>query len=369
MKNCFFFLFLLFCFCTYAIEDLSLDEKVGQVFFSIIYGDTLEEDTKEFIDNTYIGNFLLFAWSNKLDDIEKTKKLCSDLQAYVKGKSHIPPFIAIDHEGGRVQHLKTGMTKIPSARIMGQCYSLDQIYDISKIIASELVAIGININFAPVVDICSDSSFWIYDRCFGYDVEKVILIAKNIIKGFHEEGLLATIKHYPGHGSVIANSHYSYPILHKTLAELEKEDLLPYIVLKDITDAIMIGHILVPSIDTRKIASLSKHLLIDLLRQKYHYEGLIISDSLAMRSVVPLPRTVEEAIHDMTEAAIEAFNAGCDCMVLSKLKWADFPTTAEEDMEIIQNVILSFKQAVKEGRISLERLDESVNRILTAKGL
>jgi beta-N-acetylhexosaminidase len=148
---------------------------------------------------------------------------------------------------------------------------------------------------------------------------------------------------------------------------MENFEMKPFIFLKKETDLIIVSHVLVPSLDDENIATFSKKILQNFLREKYKFEKVIISDSLVMRGVVENQRNLEKVILSTTKAAIRAFNAGCDLMILSSLEFADFKTSEEDDYRFLESVILGFKEAIENKKISEKRVDESVYRILKIK--
>lgn len=349
------------------INKLSLEDRVGQLFISVIYGDKLTGESKVFIDRTHIGNFILFPWADNCKSFEGVQSLTLDLKKYLLQLTHIPPFIATDQEGGRVSRLLQGFTSFPCNRTVATDFDISHAFFMGQKIGSEMHAAGVNMNLAPVVDICKDPSSWLFSRTYSDDPNVVFSFASEMIRGMHENKILVTLKHFPGHGNTRVNSHYNLPTIAKNLQELLSSDLKPFYLLKDKTDFIMTAHILCPYLDKDNPATFSKIILNDLLRDQFKYGGVILSDSLAMRSATPNQSTLEEAIESMTFAAIRAFNAGCDLMIVSKLEWADFSTTKEQDLFIIECVLKNFKNAVQRGMISEKKLNESVKRILNLK--
>ena len=226
---------------------------------------------------------------------------------------------------------------------------------------------GVNLNFAPVVDVCVDPSSWICPRCYGDKADTVISYAQQMIKGMHSSGIFVTLKHFPGHGDTKADTHFKWPSVDKPLEKLQEIELKPYYHLKDEADFIMTAHIVFPCLDKENCATFSKSILTDLLINKLDYKSVIICDSLAMRAAVPLQSSLQEAVEGMSLAAIKSFNAGCDMLILSKLEWADFLTTKEDDLYVIEKVIERFTAAVNDKTVSEKKLNESVRKILTKK--
>jgi beta-N-acetylhexosaminidase len=343
------------------ISSMSLKEKVGQLFMGIIYGESLNERAKEFIDKTSLGNFIYFNWANSLKNPSQVKNLSNELKNYVFQKTKIYPLIAIDQEGGRVTRLKENFSKIKSNGELGKGKDTEKAYLQGKTVGEELSSVGINLNLAPVVDISER------DRSFANDRDVVISFAREMIRGFRRGGILATLKHFPGIGSAFSDPHFDLPILNKTKDEMETFEMKPFICLKEDADLIMVSHVLVPSLDDENIAAFSKKILKDILREKYNFEKVIISDSLVMRGVVENQRNLEEVTLNVTKAAVKAFNAGCDLMILSSLEFSDFKVSREDDYRFLERVISGFKEAIENKNISEKRVNESVYRILKVK--
>jgi beta-N-acetylhexosaminidase len=264
--------------------------------------------------------------------------------------------------------LTNGFPRFPPNEEIGKTGDLALAYTLGDTIGKELASVGITMNFAPVVDVNTNpDNPVIGDRSFGSDAQLVAAMARQVVDGHHAHGIATVLKHFPGHGDTNVNSHLGLPTVNKEEAELQSVDLLPFHCLADQADAIMTAHILVPAIDPDHPATCSSRILKGLLRDTWCYEGVIISDSLVMRGVVPKQSDINEACEGVSRAAIDAFKAGCDCLILGSLEWADFTPTHEQDLQLIEYVIASFRQAVLSGEITTERLDASVTRILALK--
>lgn len=351
------------------VSDLSLQDRVGQVFFSIAYGESeLTPDTKAWIHRCHIGNVHLLRFANGQMDRERVTLLTRDIHNTIVQETGIVPLIAVDHEGGRVLRLSEGFTKLPSQGSVA-AEGLPWVARQNALTgAKQLFAAGINMNFAPVVDVnLNPDNPVIGDRSFGDNADTVVLFAKETIQGLHEGGVLTTLKHFPGHGDVSVNSHVGLPVVSHTKEQLENIDLKPFHELKDSTDAIMTAHIMVPSVDKDHPATFSKILLTDLLRNQWKYQGVVIADSLVMRGAVPAQGSFDEVVAGVSQAAVDAFLAGCDLLIVSKAEWADVATTPEQDLLLIERVMANFRQAVENGVISEDRLNASVTRILALK--
>lgn len=345
-------------------EHFSLEEKVGQLFFGFIYGEELSPQIEEFLKETSIGNIIYYRWANGLHSPEQVRRLSSQITSFLK----IPAFIAVDQEGGRVARLKEGFRAFTSNAVLGALNDSSYVELASQSVAKELKEVGINVNLAPVVDVNSNpSNPVIADRSYSPDPLVVAAMAGAFLRGHRKEGVLTVLKHFPGHGDTQKNSHRSLPVVDKTRAELEQTELRPFNALVSSADMIMTAHILLPALDPNCCATFSSKILEELLKKEWNYQGLVLSDSLVMRASSPNQRTLEEAIESVSQAAIAAFNAGCDCLLLGALEWADFKTTPADNIEMQRRVLKKFSQAVKNGQVSPAKLDQSFQKIVHRK--
>jgi beta-N-acetylhexosaminidase len=341
------------CLCAAALScsALSIEEKVGQVLMVHFNGEKVNEDARTLVKDLKVGGIIYYRWANGLTSQSQVKELSSELQKMAK----IPLLIATDQEGGRVTRLQEGFTKLPSSLELAKrgdveesCYKM----------GTEMLSAGINMNLAPVVDINSNpKNPVIGDRSFGRDVDIVIQSARKALNGYEKAGVITTLKHFPGHGDVEVDSHVALPIVKKSLDALKALELCPFKELR--APVIMTAHILVPALDSKYPTTVSKKTL-DYLREKLGFEGVIISDSLIMGALLDRYESIEDA-------SIEAFNAGCDILLLGgKLlngSHAGFELTTDD----IKRVHAAMVAAVKSDRIAKERLDSAVSRILKLK--
>lgn len=355
--------FLSLC-TTWLQAELNLEEKVGQIFLGFFHGEAINASTKDFLQRTHLGNVVYYQWANGLTSPEQVAALSDQLQQMMP----IRPFIAIDQEGGRVARLRSGFTHFESNLAMASFEDPSLVYLNAKQMAKELAGVGITMNLAPVVDVNSNpDNPVIGDRSYSHDPKVVSNMAKQFMTAHHELGIKTVLKHFPGHGDTDRNSHYELPTVLKSREELEQVELRPFRDLATQADAIMTAHIFVPSLDPHNPATFSPAILNGLLRQEWGFKGLIISDSLVMRAIAPAQTTFEEAVQSVAQAAIKAFNAGCDCLIVGALEWGDFPTTPEQNHELLERVMNEVVKAVREGRIAESRLNESLERIFLKK--
>ena len=271
-----------------------------------IEGPFLSQEDIELIGSPHVGGLILFE-RNFLDRNQITD-LCFEI------KSKKPEIIiAVDQEGGRVQRFKKGFSQIPPMQRLGDLVSYDKHagLDLCKnagwLIASELIASGIDLSFSPVLDLDQDLSSIIGDRAFSDQIDIVIECARAFIFGMNEAGMACVGKHFPGHGSISEDSHLEKPIDRRALNEIEKKDLIPFKELINNLDGIMTAHILFPEVDER-ITTFSKIWIKQILKEQMKFEGMIFSDDLSMEGTNEF-----KSFYDKTKNAIIS---GCEMILI-----------------------------------------------------
>ena len=327
------------------LADMTLREKLCQLLVvqpQMLTGektvtavdDALVEALKEYP----VGGFLLAAAHMKTAD--QLSALTRDLSRAAPGA-----ILAVDEEGGRVGRLmySVGTTKLQSMYSY-KSEGTKTAYKNAWILAQDLQSFGFNTDFAPVADVWTvKGNAAIGDRAYSDDYDEAAELIASAVKGFHDGGTLCCLKHFPGHGSTATDSHEEAAVVQKDLDTLKKEDLKPFVSgIEAGADMVMVGHITVPEIDDQP-ASQSKKLTTDLLRRNLGFEGVIITDGLQMAAAGGIPDG---------EKALRCLNAGADLL----LEIADIPGTVE-----------TLEQAVRDGKLSEERIDESVLRVLHLK--
>ncbi len=325
-------------------NKMTLEEKIGQMIF-IAHRDT--DYDEGFIDEfkTYQpGGFILF--KENITSFKEVKAFNERLQSLSK----IPLFIGTDQEGGRVQRFKSmpdkNFTIIPPMQEVGAKNDAILTEKIGQILGSELQTLGINVDFAPDIDINSNPlNTVIGDRSFSSSKETVATMAASLAKGLKATGVIPVYKHFPGHGDTYEDSHQDFAYIHKTKEELMDVELYPFSQIAKETDAmIMAGHLSLPNLlEDDTPASLSPT-IINILREELGYKGIIITDALDMGA---LTNHYEEE-----EIVIQAVNAGCDILLMP---------------QSIQNTISILKKAVQDGTVQEERINEAVLKILRMK--
>ncbi len=327
------------------IESMTLEEKVGQMIIGGFSGVSLSEDSKNKILEKNLGGVILF--NRNITGKEQLMELNRQLKDL---NSKIGLFISVDEEGGRVSRLPKGKVLIPPSYNIGQLNNVDLCKDVGELIGEELRMYGFNMDFAPVLDIWTNKENKVIgDRAFGDNVEIVSKCGIEMIKGFKEKEIISVVKHFPGHGDTVMDSHKGLPVIEYGLEDLKKRELIPFIEsIKYEVDGIMVGHLLLPKVDCSGYpASLSKIFIEDLLRNKMGYKGLIITDDMEMGAI--------KNNFGIKEASIKAVEAGVDILLVCH--------TEGNITAAIQSIV----EGVKDGRISEERIEESVMRILKIK--
>ena len=339
------------------LDNMTLEDKIAQLF--ILYPETLVsgvnrvtaagEMTREAFDRRSVGG-LIYMRQN-LESREQVQTMLSDFQEISLSRTGLPAFLCVDEEGGKVTSVGgTEALAIPRGEDMadiGARNHPEEAYQKGEFIGGYLSELGFNVDFAPVADVLSNpENTVVKKRSFGADPKLVTAMTAAFAEGLQSKGILGSYKHFPGHGATAGDTHKGYSYTDKTLEELKACELLPFIdgISRDIP-MIMVGHISLPKVigdDTP--ASLSSYIMTDLLREELGYKGIIITDALAMKAVI------DEYSSD--EAAVRALEAGADILLLP------------EDFELAFQGVL---QAVNEGRLSRERLDQSLQRIIRQK--
>lgn len=272
-----------------------------------IAGFELTAEESEILRHPMVGGVILFTRNFALPD------QLAALTAAIHSLRDPPLLVAVDHEGGRVQRFREGFTLLPPAAAYGRRYDEDAAEGCrlaeagGYLMARELRAIGVDLSFAPVLDLGRDVSSVIGDRAFHRDPEAVCALAGAFADGMRRGGMVATAKHFPGHGAVEADSHVAIPVDERTLDRIGAEDMVPFARLCDRLAAVMPAHVIFPKVDARP-AGFSRVWLQDVLRAKLNFKGVIFSDDLSMEGA-----SVAGGITERAEAAIEA---GCDMILV-----------------------------------------------------
>ena len=316
---------------------MSLDNNqnlFGRLMISID-GTKLSSSDKDLIRNRHVGGIILF--TRNFHSQPQIEELCSEIKNI---KNNI--IIAVDQEGGRVQRFNGEYTQLPSMQVLGDYCISNNDYsfaaDVGWLMSLELIASGVDISFAPVLDVDRNTSSIIGNRSFSNKPQNVVDIASHFIQGMSEAGMKATGKHFPGHGGIKEDSHIAEPIDIRSHNELMDTDLKPFIELKDKLSAVMTAHITYPDIDNVCV-SFSKIWLKNVLQNNIGFNGVIFSDDLTMKGA---------GNTSMDEKAIKALNAGCDMvLVCNDYKGANSVINRFEKEDIHLNSRIGMMQKTK----------------------
>lgn len=324
------------------IDEMSLEEKIGQLLIISYRKDDIKEKLPIILEEVKPGGFILF--SENITTYDDTINLIKS----IKNSNDIPLFIGIDEEGGNVQRLKNLKDyKTSDIPYMSYVKTINDAYNLGKVIAEELRVFGINLDFAPVIDCNWDNpKSVIGKRAFEGDYTTVAKLGVSLAKGLKNNKVIPTYKHFPNHGATATDSHQDLPVINKTEEELLNNDLIPYQeAIKNNADMIMISHLALPKITKDYTpASLSYEIITNLLKKKLSFKGLVVTDALNMQA---LTKNYSEK-----EILIKAINAGADLLLMP---------------EDPVNAVKIIKEAVNGGLISEERINESVEKILSLK--
>jgi beta-N-acetylhexosaminidase len=255
---------------------------LGQLFMVGVKAETLSAEELSAFNDLAVGGFILF--KHNLTEPEQIVTLCRSL--WDLGGEH-PPFIAIDQEGGRVHRLPLPFSHFPPAAALASSQRPDLAYQIGRATAAELTMAGINLNFAPVLDVDSNPQNPIIgDRSFGRDPQQVIRFSEATMAGLRDGGIIPCGKHFPGHGDTVQDPHWVLPVVKRPLTELQACELLPFVhACRGNIESLMTAHVLYGALDPQWPATLSQKIVTGLLRRQLGYDGVVFSDDLEMKAI------------------------------------------------------------------------------------
>ena len=328
------------------IQSMDLDEKIGQLIMCGIEGTSLNENDKSLIRDYHIGGVILFG--HNIQSFDQAVNFTNAIKDE-NSNNKIPLFISVDEEGGTVSRMPSQFKKVPSAKILAARNDEKFIYDVFSIIGEEVSSIGINMDYAPVLDINSNpNNTVIGSRAFGKDADVVSKMGISAMNGLKKSNVIPVVKHFPGHGDTSMDSHINLPIVYKTKEELENFEFIPFKkTIENGCDAVMVSHILLNKIDADNPASFSKVIINDILRKDMNFNGVIITDDMTMGAIIEN--------YSLVDACVNSIKAGSDIVMICC------------GYENIKQVFDSLKKSVEDNIISMDRIDESVYRILTLK--
>ena len=331
------------------VNNMTLEEKVGQIFMVVpeavdkdggsttVFTENIEKEVEKY----NLGGYILFAAN--IENPTQTQELINGF----KKSSKIQPFIGVDEEGGRVARIgknsAMGVEKIEPMAQVGKSQNYERANEIGTTIGKYIKNLGFNLDFAPDTDVLTDSNNTeIGDRSFGNDPEVVGKMATEVVKGLQSENISTVLKHFPGHGGSIGNSHQGFSLSNRTEEELKKCEIVPFkTAIENGADCVMVAHMSLPNVTGDNIpATLSKKVVTDMLKTELNFKGVVFSDSMSMGAITENYGT--------GDACVKAVEAGIDMVLMP------------ENLDEAYN-------AVKNGKISQERLDDAVSSIIKAK--
>ncbi|NLN50412.1 MAG: beta-N-acetylhexosaminidase [Acholeplasmataceae bacterium] len=329
-----------------SIADLTLEEKLGQLIVFGFYGDEYSSEIEKMIKDYKLGNVILFA--RNISSPEKLFNLNKTIQQKMLEHLKLPAFIAIDQEGGMVTRLFNQTTVFPGAMTTSASDNLKNAYQIGQYMAIEMAALGINLNFAPVLDVNTNPlNPGIGVRSYGDNPSLVSEYGKAYLKGIQTK-LFATAKHFPGKGEASVDSHLDLPKVDLDLKRIKEVELQPFkTAIENGIKAVMTAHAIYPELDNKFPATLSKPILTDLLRTELNFVGLIVTDGMEMQAI--------DNHFGAVDAAVDALLAGANLIL-----YCHYPEQQIAAVKVLKEAVLS-------GRIREEVLNERVERILKYK--
>ncbi|QOR67877.1 beta-N-acetylhexosaminidase [Cytobacillus suaedae] len=327
------------------IHTMSLEEKIGQLFMFGFQGPEATEEIIELIENHYIGGICYF--SRNLENPKQVYTLSTSLQSLVK--NNIPLFLSLDQEGGMIVRIEDGVTHSPGNMALAATNNPNYVYKMAQVVGSELRMIGINMNLAPTIDVNNNPLNPVIGvRSFGENPSFVANLGVEAIRGYQSANIAAVAKHFPGHGDTEIDSHLGLPMVNHPLDRIHAVELLPFKqAVENGVDSIMISHVCFPAIEENVPATLSSKMVNGLLRNQFNYQGVVMTDCMEMKAV--------ENHYGVEEATLLAIEAGVDIVLFSHCH--------NKQKRAISAVI----SAVKSGRLTESRIDESIQRILHLK--
>ena len=325
------------------VANMSDADKVGQLMMIGIHGRSLNDDAKFMLNEYRVGGIILF--DRNMESKDQVKTLITDINKAGKSAGLTPLFLGIDQEGGAVARMDDKLIKVPPAEEVGK-EPVEQAAALAREVGTELKELGFNINFAPVADLGLT-----YGRSYSTNPDEVVRYASAVGKSYDEAGLWYSYKHFPGIGKTDVDLHADTSIVPVSKETLLSEDTKVFVDLikqsKPNTYTIMVSHAMYPQIDPDHPSSLSKAIITDWLRKDMGYNGVVVTDDMDMGALAKH--------YTFGDMAVQSILAGSDILLVC------------HEYEHMQEAYNGLMKAVKDGRISKERLDESVKRILLMK--
>lgn len=328
------------------IDELSMEEKIGQMFIIGLQGTQIGKKTIEMIDKYKIGGIILYR--RNYNSYEEMLNIINDIKK-ISSKNKIPIFISIDQEGGRVNRMPKEFKNLKSATFLSETNNPEKLIESGQVIGKMLKKMGISMDYAPVFDIRRfEKDHAIGDRCYGKDKEEVAKNATSVMKAISEEGVIPVIKHFPGHGLTKKDSHFKIPTILEKVDFIKNEDMYPFkMAIKNGAEAIMMGHLIIKDIDKYYPATLSKKVINTLLKEECSYNGLIITDDFKMWAI--------KLHYSIKRAVVKAIKSGNDMIMIG------------DNYTKVKKIIKYTIKKARKGRIDINSINNSVEKIIKLK--
>jgi beta-N-acetylhexosaminidase len=323
----------------------AIRRDVGQLLIGSLPGTTLTPEIRSLAREFSLGGVILFA--RNIEAPEQVGELSIDVQALA---TELPLWVSVDQEGGRVARLRKPFTEWPPMAALGRSGNPELASRFAAALATELKAVGVTLDYAPVLDIHTNpKNPVIGDRALAETADDVGRLGAAIIRGLQENGVAACGKHFPGHGDTSVDSHLELPVVEHPPDRIRRVECVPFReAIRAEVAFIMTAHVLVPSLDEERPATLSPRIVQDMLRNEMGYRGVILSDDLEMKAIA--------RSYTVPEAAVQAIAAGCDGLLI-----------CAGDIEVQAATLEALVHAVEDGRISYTRIEDSLKHLRQAK--
>ena len=329
------------------IDDVpsAFRRDIGQLLIGSLPGTTLTPELRSLAKEFSLGGVILFA--RNIEAPEQVAELSTDVQQLA---SEVPLWVSVDQEGGRVARLKKPFTEWPPMAVLGRSGDTALAGRFAAALAAELRAVGITLDYAPVLDIHTNPKNPIIgDRALAEDADGVARLGATIVRGLQDHGVAACGKHFPGHGDTSVDSHLELPVVEHPPDRIRRVECVPFReAIRAEVAFIMTAHVLVPSLDAEKPATLSPRIVQRLLREELGFPGVILSDDLEMKAIAKS--------YAVPEAAVEAIAAGCDGALI-----------CSGDVDAQAATLEALVHAVEQDRIPFTRLEDALKRQRRAK--
>ncbi|MGE0228764.1 MAG: beta-N-acetylhexosaminidase [Dehalococcoidia bacterium] len=330
-----------------AVEDMPLDVRVGQLIFTGLPGTTVGAEAERLLGTLHMGNVVVMG--ENAGTPTQVAAFTSAVQELAERNNGVGALIATDQEGGLVQRLTEGFTRLPDAASVGSAGRPDLARQYGEMVGDELRAVGVNMALGPVLDVNDNPANPVIGRrAFGSTVETVVATGLPYIEGLHAAGVVAVGKHYPGHGNTETDSHFTLPVVRKTLDQLEATELAPFeAAVAAGLDAVMVAHVAYPALDPSGMPASLSAVIGAMLKEHLGVRGIVVTDDLGMAGVA--------ALMPSEEAALRAVQAGADLLICVSLPC---------DATLVHARLM---RAVATGELSASRLNDAVRRVLELK--